>query len=197
MKEPLYRLAANVAAAATDPRAANARAFVLDANGKVVGVELEWVSRPETPWELVQAVLLDEYQAMGNTVATYSAIDERGLETPVNCFLTWPYPNMSKRILPGNPNRQHTITSTYPTDGRIGPLGLYIGDGAGNVQSDIIWGLGLPDNRHVCFFLTWRKRGSVVVTPPDDGEDPGGDDGSSVALLGEIRDLIKAGFRLP
>lgn len=193
MTQRLYRLAADVAAD-TDPRAANAREFARDANGKVVGMNLPWMARPETPWELVQAVLLDENQALGNHVATCSALDN-GMETPVYFWLTWPYPEMTQRGLPGNPNRQHEITSKFAAD-KIGPLGIYIGDAAGNVQSDVIWGLGLPNGAHVCFFLTWRKRGAVA--PPDDGSDSGdgADAGASVMLLREIRDLVKAGFRL-
>jgi hypothetical protein len=45
-------------------------------------------------------------------------------------------------------------------------LALYVGDANGNPISDIIGGLGLPDNRHVCFMLTWKERSSAVVTGP-------------------------------
>lgn len=189
-----YRLAANVEGA-TDPRATNARAFVVDATGKVVGMELRWQSRPETAWELVQAVLIDEYQAMGNTVATYSAINEQGLETPVNCYPYWPDAEPgANRALPGNPNRQHTITSKFPADGRVGPLGLYIGKDNGVIDSDTLYGLGLPDGHHVCFLMAWRKRGS---TPGGGGEPvPSGDNSEIVTALREIRDVLKTGLRV-
>lgn len=148
-----------------DPRTANARAYQLDAAGRVVGVELVYDERPSTDYQLVQARLIDEASAGGNTVAKFAVVDCLGTPISENVYLAWPWPSMNHGAsLPGNQNSEHMITSPYtPPD--IGPLAVYVGDSAGRINSDVIGGLGLPNKRHVSYYLAFRKRCSTSPTP--------------------------------
>ncbi len=154
-----------------DPRADNCRAFRVDAGGKVTGVELVYVPNPSTPYELVRAELIDEAAAGGNTVASCTVLDKDGIQTGEKVWLAWVFPGMGDgKLLPGNPDGRHMITNGYNARESHGPLGLYVGDAAGNVISDVIGGLGLPDNRHVCYRFTWKARdGAGPGTDPEPG----------------------------
>ena len=182
-----------------DPRAENCRGFTVNAEGKVTGVYLEVQPVPGARYALLRAELIDEVAAQGNIVATCAVLDANGIQTAENVYLAWPYPNMTDKALPGNPSNQHMITNGY-TPPEVGPLALYVGDANGAPISDIIGGLGLPYNRHVCFRATWRERGAQQ--PPTDPTP--GEVGGAVAdllmqnnvLLGEILAAVKAGFRL-
>ncbi len=165
---------------ATDPRAENCRAVAVDGAGKVTGVELRVVAQPGAKFELVRVELIDEAAAQGNTVATCVVLDANGVQTADTVYLAWPFPALGNVLRPGNPNGQHMITNGYnPPD--IGPLALYVGDGAGKPISDIIGGLGLPWKRHVCFRATWRERSSG-----NGGGDTGGSEGENGAALVRI-----------
>jgi hypothetical protein len=149
-----------------DPRADNARAFHIDASGKVDGVELVYVERPESTYQLVQARLIDEASAGGNTVAKFVVVDCFGTPISENVWLAWPWPTLDGgRLLPGNQNSEHMIVNKYDgAQGEIGPLAIYVGDGAGRIISDEIGGLGLPNGRHVSFYLAFRKRCGLLPT---------------------------------
>jgi hypothetical protein len=159
-----------------DPRAQNCRAFRVDAAGKVIGVELEYVPVPSARYELIQVVLIDETEAAGQTVANFTVLDKNGVQAYERVWLAWPWPTMTDRSLPGNPNSQHMITNGYNPPDR-GPLAMYVGDTGGNTISDMVGGLGLPFNRHVCYYMTWRERGSVEPDPEPEPE-PNGDYGA-------------------
>jgi len=154
-----------------DPRALNARQFNLNANGKVTGVELTHISTGYR-WELVRAELISEQMAQGNTVATVDVKDKKGFDTNVPCYLVYPWANwvpgirFGNSLLPGGSSRpyEHVITNTYNPPAR-GPLAICIGDGNGNVDSDVIGGLGLPFNRHVSYHLVFRERGTELPAP--------------------------------
>lgn len=181
-----------VPATQNDPRAENCRG-VAAYGGQVTGVELVFRPMPSTQYELLRAELIDEAAAAGNTVANCVVLDKNGVQTGERVWLAWPWPELGAgRMLPGNPNNQHMITNGY-TPPNLGPLALYVGDSEGEPISDVIGGVGLPWNRHVCFRMTWRERGTVEPEP-DPETDP--DNAEVVALLREIRDLVKAGFRL-
>jgi hypothetical protein len=106
-------------------------------------------------------------------------LNKDGLRTADTVYLSWPYwpaedaalhvtgPEqlLQNHLTPGNPDNKHVIGSTFKST-VIGPLALYVGDANGNPISDIIGGLGLPDNRHVCFMLTWKERSAPVGTGP-------------------------------
>lgn len=154
----------------TDPRAENCRGYKLDANGKVSGVNLVYVPMPSTRYELISAQLIGEAEAAGNTVANCSVLTADGVVTAERIWLAWVFPAFRDGwLLPGNPNGQHQISNGFDAAGGvIGPLGIYPGDANHEPIGDIIGGLGLPNNRHVCYRLTWRERGAVV--PPGGGE---------------------------
>lgn len=180
----------------SDPRTDNCKAFATNAAGMVTGVYLEVASILSSRYELVRAELVDEANAGGNTVATCAVLDANGIQTAETVYLAWPYPSMSDgKAPPGNPNNQHMMSGLTYNPPDMGPGALYVGDNSGAPISDIIGGLGLPFNRHVCYRLTWRERSPVAPDPePDPETDPAIAD--VVALLREIRDLVKAGFRL-
>ena len=118
----------------------NCRGFRVDDAGKVVGVELVHVPNPATPYELARVELLDEYAAGGGTVAKFQVLAD-GVVTGERVYLAWPFPELSNRLLPGNPNGEHMITNGYDAaKGHRGPLALYVGDAAGGVISDVIGG---------------------------------------------------------
>lgn len=157
----------------TDPRAANCQAVAVNAAGQVTGVLLQVRPMPSARYELVRADLIDETAAAGNTVAKCVALDKNGIETGERIYLAWPWPGMQDgKSLPGNPNGEHMLNGLTYNPPDIGPGALYVGDATGAPISDIIGGLGLPWNLHICFRLTWRERGAVVVTPPPPPPDP-------------------------
>lgn len=150
---------------ATDPRTPNAQAFHVNSAGLVDGVELVYDEYPDSAYQLVQARLIDEASAGGATVATYVVIDCYGVPVSENVYLAWPYPELNGgQLLPGNQSNQHMITNGYSPPNR-GPLAIFIGDAQGRRISDVIGGLGLPFNRHVSFYLAFKRRCGPVATP--------------------------------
>lgn len=155
-----------VAAQTTDPRTDNAKAFHTNSAGLVDGVELVYQERPWTTYQIVQARLVDEQSAAGNVVAKFVVVDCNGVPLSENVYLAWAWPELlDGKSLPGNQNNEHMIYTPYnPPD--IGPLALYVGDAKGNINSDVIGGLGLPFKRHVSYYVAFKKRCGVnVVTP--------------------------------
>jgi hypothetical protein len=172
-----------------DPRSENARQFSMT-NNKVTGVALSHISFPGSKWALVRASLVDEVAAQGQTVARVIVRDKEGIEAQVSCYLGWPWQGwqpgngISNRLLPGNTNfpYEHIITNRYdPTGSGQGPLAIYIGDGNGTVQSDVIGGLGLPAGHHVSYHLVFQERNGDGPDGPDPDEpvDGGGTGGTT------------------
>ena len=169
-----------------DPREWNCQGFNTDAQGRVTGVYLEYVPVPSARYELVRAELIDEAAARGNTVAIFTVLDAMGLPTAEKVYLAWPWPALDEgRLLPGNQDGQHMIINGYSPP-ELGPLAMYVGDSAGEVISDMIGGLGLPDNHHVSFRLTWKERGAVDPETPGDGGSAAG-----VAALERIASALE------
>ncbi len=155
------------AAQAPDPRTDNAKAFHVNSNSQVDGIELVYQERPWTAYQLVQARLVDEASSGGNTVAKYVVVDCYGTPISENVYLAWAWPELiGGSTLPGNQNSEHMIVNGFSPPA-IGPLAIYVGDSKGAVISDVIGGLGLPFKRHVSFYLAFRKRCAVqpTVTP--------------------------------
>ena len=173
----------------TDPRSENCRGYA-ETDGKTSGVRLEHLPAPEATYELIRATLVDEVASQNNIVATVQVLDKDNIQARVNCYLAWPWEGwqfprgFENKLLPGNPNvpYQHMITNKYNPGGfgpnsKPGPLAIYIGDGNGNVISDVIGGLGLPGGRHVCYDLVFRER---TGGEPGGGEPGGGEPGGAV-----------------
>lgn len=141
----------------TDPRAENCKAFKVNADNQVIGVELQYREMPETQYRLVSVELIDEPSAKGNTVATYAVYNAENRPTSAPVRLAWPWPDLQHSLLSGNPNNQHMITNGYNPP-QVGPLAMYVSNASGGPISDIIGGLGLPYNRHVCYSMSWVDR---------------------------------------
>jgi hypothetical protein len=153
----------------SNPLAENCQAFKTNANGQVIGVELGITKIASAKYEVHSVRLRDEIEANGQTVAACSVYDAQGFPTGEQVRLTWPgsTPPFQDSGLPGNPNNTHVITNGY-TPPKLGPLALHVG-GFNAPTSDIVYGLGLPFNRHVSFDVVFRAK-SIVVPPPVDGD---------------------------
>jgi hypothetical protein len=172
-----------------DPRADNCKAFHVDGGGKVDGVLLEYAARPSAMYELVYVKLISEALAGGSTVASFAVYDKSGVAVSEVVWLAWPWPSLSDgKLPPGNANGQHMIVNGFnAAGGEIGPLAMYVGDAKGNIISDVIGGLGLPNNRHVCYQMAWKERGGV--NPPDPGD---GDNADVLAAIAALDARVKA-----
>jgi hypothetical protein len=184
----------------SDPRAENCRAYHLAPDGRVDGVKLEYVPNPSTKYELIRCELIPEGDAGDTTVAHYQVLDKDNLMTGERVYLAWPWPEIKFRQLPGNANGQHMIINGYDAAaGKVGPLALFVGDAKGEIISDVIGGLGLPNNRHVCYRLVWRERGAGTVTPPPPPEGGGGSAtenlGDVVAAIDRLTAAVRAAFK--
>lgn len=151
-----------------DPRDENCRAFRVDASGKVVGVELGITTVENARYEVYSVRLRDEYESGGQQIAACRVLDVHGINTGIQVRLTWPgsQPPFEDSGLPGNPNNVHVITNGYSPP-KLGPLALHVG-GFNAPTSDIVYGLGLPNNRHVSFDVVFREKGAI--TPPPSGD---------------------------
>jgi hypothetical protein len=148
-----------------NPLDANCQAFKTDASGKVIGVELGITEVPGAKYIVHSVRLRDEIEANGQTIAACHVYDTSGLPTGEQVRLTWPgrKPPFNDSGLPGNPNNVHVIANGY-TPPNQGPLALHVGSFNAPI-SDIVYGLGLPFNRHVSFDVVFKERS---LTPPDD-----------------------------
>lgn len=152
-----------------NPLHENCQAFRTDSNGKVIGVQLGITTVPGAQYELYSVRLRNEIEAVGQTIAVCSVLDANGINTGIQVRMAWPGkgPAFESSALPGNPNNTHMITNGYNPPAQ-GPLALHVG--AHNAPiSDIVYGLGLPFNRHVSYDVVFRVK-SVVVEPGDDAE---------------------------
>lgn len=146
----------------------NCKGFQLDANGKVVGVQLGIYAVTGSRYEVYSVRLRNEYEAQGNTVARCQVLDKVGVNTGRSVRMAWPWnggTSFDGSALPGNPSNEHFVSNKFfPPN--LGPLCLYVG--AHNVpESDIVFGLGLPLGHHVSFDVVFRERGAVVIPPID------------------------------
>lgn len=152
----------------TNPLDPNCQAFQLDASGKVKGVELGITKIDGAKYEVHSVRLRNETEANGQTVAACAVYDALGFPTGEQVRLTWPgkQPPFNGSGLPGNPNNVHVIANGY-TPPNQGPLALHVG-GFNAPTSDIVYGLGLPFNRHISFDVVFKEKSIVVPPPPDD-----------------------------
>ena len=150
----------------TDPRSANCKAFHLNAEGKVDGIELVYTPVPSARYACVSAQLIDEAAAQGNTVVTVDIFDANGIRTAERALMEWPYggpPAAESPVGSGNPSNQFATTSKYAPPA-IGPLGFMVGDANKQPISDHIWGYGLPGGRHISGYVAFKER--TMTEPP-------------------------------
>jgi len=148
----------------------NCKGFRVDSSNKVIGVELGITKVENAKYELYSARLRDEYEADGKTIAACSVLDANGINRGIQVRMTWPGDSVPFEAsgLPGNDNNVHIITNGYAPP-KLGPLALHVG-GFNAPISDILYGLGLPMNRHVSFDVVFIEKGSIVIPPDDDLE---------------------------
>lgn len=149
----------------SNPLAENCLGFKTDAQGRVIGVQLGITKIDGAKYEIHSVRLRDEIEANGQTIAACYVYDTSGLPTGEQVRLTWPgsKPPFADSGLPGNPNNVHVIINPYNPPNQ-GPLALHVG-GFNAPISDIVYGLGLPFNRHISFDVVFKERS---LTPPDD-----------------------------
>lgn len=149
------------------------QAFALNGAGQVVGVKLAIREVAGAKYVLKSVTLQDETTGQGTTVANCSVLNKEGINTGLLVRMAWPGagPFWDASALPGNNDNRHMITNGYNpgVDGQnMGPLALFVGM-QNNPESDVLYGLGLPMNRHISFTVVFQERGAVVVDPPTDG----------------------------
>lgn len=148
--------------------AENCQGFRVDGAGKVTGVKVGILPVVGSRYEVYSVSLRDEYNAGGRREAYCQVLDRNGIKTGAVVRLGYPWtgsPSFTHNLLPGNPDNTHPISNHY-TPPNLGPLAVYVG--APNApESDIVFGLGLPLNRHVSFDVVFRERGAVVQPPID------------------------------
>jgi hypothetical protein len=151
----------------SNPLAESCRAFKTDVSGKVIGVELGITPINGAKYTIHSVRLRNEVEANGQTIAACYVYDASGLPAGEQVRLTWPgkQPPFSDSGLPGNPNNVHVIINPYSPPNQ-GPLALHVG-GFNAPTSDIVYGLGLPFNRHVSYDVVFKER---TLTPPDNTE---------------------------
>lgn len=136
-------------------------------NGKVVGIKLMVVLTPNQLYKVETLTLIDENTALGKTVCTFFVEEQKH-----KCFLGFPFAsdgNFKNRLPVGGSNNEHVITNGFnPSNGNFGPLSIYVGDERGNCISEIVTGLGLPNNHHVSFVVGFKKINSTTTETPSD-----------------------------
>lgn len=154
-----------------NPLHENCQGFKTDAQGMVTGIELGITKILNAQYELYSVRMLDEREANGQTVAACSVLDRNGINTGQQVRLTWPgvTPPFQDSGLPGNPNNTHVIINGFSPP-KLGPLAMHVG-GFNAPISDIVYGFGLPYNRHVSFSVVFREKGSVIPPDPDPTDD--------------------------
>lgn len=182
--------------------AANCQGYKVDGAGKVVGVQLGIWYVPGARYEVYSASLRDEYNAGGRREAYCQAVDRNGIKVGAVVRLAYPWnggPTFAHNLAPGNPDNTHPVINGYdpgPEGRNLGPLAVYVG--APNApESDIVFGLGLPLNRHVSFDIIFRERGAVVPPPidPPISPDPGADVLRRLARLEKAMDALVGAWR--
>ncbi len=154
-----------------NPLHENCQGFKVDAAGKVIGVQLGITKVEGALYEVYSVRLRDEYESVGQTIAACAVLDANGINTGIQVRMAWPGkgPMFQDSGLPGNPNNTHMITNGYNPPNQ-GPLALHVG-GHNAPISDIVYGLGLPLNRHVSYDVVFKIKGAVVDPPTDPDAD--------------------------
>lgn len=171
-----------------NPLAQNCQGYRKDSTGKVVGVQLGIRSVPNSRYEVYSVRLRDEYEAQGNTVARCKVLDKNAVDTGIAVRMAWPGegPTFQSSALPGNPSNEHFVPNKYWPPS-LGPLALYVG-AHNQPESDIVYGIGLPEGHHVSFDVIFRER--VATQPPVD-PDPTTPDSVTKAEFVAVADSLQ------
>lgn len=145
----------------------NCQAYRKDGTGKIVGVQLGIGIVSGARYEVYSVRLRDEYEAQGQTVARCKVVDRNGIDTGIAVRMAWPGqgPTFQASALPGNPSNEHPVVNKFWPPSQ-GPLAFFVGD-HNKPQSDIVYGIGLPEGHHVSYDVIFRYRGAIVQPPVD------------------------------
>jgi hypothetical protein len=131
----------------------NTKKFKVDSSGKVIGVQLFVEDVPNQEYIVTHLRLVDEYESNGKTEAICNSTDRRDF------YLSWPYRRgrlvFENSALPGNNNGIHIIVNSYKSSNDYGFLAIHLGKKP--IISQIVGGLGLPDNRHIGYEINFGK----------------------------------------
>lgn len=177
-----------------NPLHENCQGYKESPDGKVIGVQLGIHPVANSQYAVYAVRLIDESQSQGRTDASCMVLDAAGIDTRIPVSLGFPWggnPPLANVLMPGNSENRHVIVNKYwPPN--VGPLALFVGS-KDKIDSDIVWGLGLPKGHHVSYIVTFKRRGA----PGNGGTDP--DDqplAARVALLEQTTKLLSAEVKL-
>jgi hypothetical protein len=138
---------------------------------EVINAACPWVTvercQAVPHWQLVSLNYRDENASGGNHNIYYTVLDENGIVVSgINCWQGWPDGETFEVAQAGQANIGIWGGPFYPDRGEVGPYFAWIGNRA---QSDIVRGMGLPVNRHVCYDLTFKRVTSIPdpIDPPE------------------------------
>ncbi|HPC92904.1 MAG TPA: hypothetical protein P5317_11630 [Myxococcota bacterium] len=154
---------------ANDPRQPNARNHINE-GGKVMGMWLTVHVKPETKYRCVNAYVIDEVQAKGQTVIFVDVRRKDGtVANEVVLMATgykgqdWPFDEL---LEPGQAFRpvQHIMADEHTGKGcsfnppDLGPLAVFVAGPDRKPISDVIGDLGLPGSHHISVFIELHER---------------------------------------
>lgn len=133
-----------------------------------------WVTRIRTKasphWELTGYAYQDETESGGKHNIYVTVLDEHGAPmSGVPVWQEWPDDRVSQLTIGGVTDFGVWGGPFYPEEGQVGAYSVYVED---KDLSDVVAGMGLPVNRHVCYYLTFQWRADAVVNPPDEPPPP-------------------------
>lgn len=154
-----------------DPRQPNAQKHER-VGGIVKGVHLTVHVKPDTKYRCVNAYLIDEEQAKGQTVIFVSVKRRDGATANERVLMATGYqggPDQFDDYLePGNGRTspyEHTMADAHKGKGcsfvppNLGPLAIFIAKpGTNEPDSDVVGNLGLVEAHHHCFGLEYVER---------------------------------------
>ena len=146
-----------------NPLAPNCREHKLDEHGKVVGIHLQYIPMPDTPYELVSCRMLDEYEADNRHVARVWVHEADGVAPiPMPVKMAWPFDgglnnftNSGIKFVGADTGYADHVLSNAFTPPNLGPYAIWIGS---EIHSDVLASLGLPYGRHIVIEAEFRRR---------------------------------------
>lgn len=125
------------------------------------------VDNPVAKWKIVKIDYQDETQAQGRHNIYYLILDKDGHPAPnILAYMDWKGRNPkqdppTKGITDGNGEVNFGMYANLDTTKKNGAYFSFVGS---QVNSDVVYGMGLPEHHHVNFVLTFQEQ--VAVTPP-------------------------------
>lgn len=155
---------------ADDPRQQNARTHGL-VDGKVTAVWLTVHTKPETKYKCVNAMVINEENAKGQTTIFVSVKNKNGTYANDQVIMATGYQGQSDKfddyLTPGNSFRpvQHILADSHNGSGctfippALGGIAIFVaGSDIKQINSDVVGNLGLPYAHHVSYMLEFVER---------------------------------------